>query len=510
MHSTISCRKKIFPKYLLNFAKILQAKIFTPILRTTTTTPMPKLNTLEHSKIVKDLNHKKLVHLIHKQFRESDRRKTLLKQEEQTRRDDLIVTASSARSTMTRSQSTPQLEINRTQQMIEEIKYHTESQRRQQLLMSRTNFSNVIETARAQVSKLPFSPVQHKKWWYATAGSLNVPPKPSGGLKDKSKHHVGEFTNQWFERDKDGLQNFLTSPTKDRTRMTRAEFFKACVASTSAHQAAHQAHQQLQQPQHPQHPQQPQQTQAHQETEQHSLLSPTSLWSDPSTDGRLQVYNMLVSSDNQSSCVIKRKAWKLLRSDRGAKPILDACPQLMPLAGKPRPLWSNATGHDKPLPRQSISCNMEAQLPIKSMRSTCKKLRREIKLQNPLGLSLRQCATRQESLKAEHFLANEIKKLKTQTPSVIRKEQDRIKAHRFAELEARKAKKLAKKTEALRMQSEKAARQAKAMEIYSRPSTALENFSDEEKIEQAAKILQRVGKGFLYRKRKEEQKGEEE
>ena len=63
----------------------------------------------------------------------------------------------------------------------------------------------------------------------------------------------------------------------------------------------------------------------------------------------------------------------------------------------------------------------------------------------------------------------------------------------------------------MRMQSEKAARQAKAMEIlHSRPSTALENFSDEELIEQAAKILQRVGKGFLYRKRKEEQKGEEE
>ena len=214
--------------------------------------PLSKLNSLEHSKIVKDLNHKKLLHLIHKQFRESDRVQKHQELEEKRRRDDLLPTASSTTSTLAMSQSAPHLQMNQmnqTQQMIEEIKYHTQTQRRQHLSMSRTNFSNVLETARHQVSKLPFSPLRHKKFWYKTAGSLNTAARPKGGVQDISEHYVGEFTDQWFDRDKNGLQQFLTSPTKDRTRMTRDEFFAACVHSTESQHSNKQQQQQQQQQQ---------------------------------------------------------------------------------------------------------------------------------------------------------------------------------------------------------------------------------------------------------------------
>jgi hypothetical protein len=453
-----------------------------------------KLNSLEHTNIVKDLNHKKLLHVLHKQFRDIDQQKL---KEEKRREDHLLYIPTSSTTTISRglslnrSQSTPEIRNVRT--VIEEIKYHTKTERRRHLQMSQRNFSHVLDTAQRQISKLPFSPLRHNQEWHGTGKVHMSASEYSRGPRDISKQYVGEFTDQWFEKDKDGLKKFLSSPTKKRTYMTRQEFFEACVHSTTGADST---------------------SSGESISSDKESKKKNPLWSDPSSDGRAQVYDMLVSSSSQNNYVIKRKAWKIMKSERDSRPILDACPQLTPLAGRPTPLWSSATAHDKALPPSSVICNMESRLPIKSMKGVYKRLKKDLALQNPIGLTLRQCALRQEALKATDFYEKEMKKLRRETPSVIRKEQEIIKQRRFAELAARKAKKLAKREEAKRLQEAKAAKQAKAMEIlHSRPGTALADLSKEEKINEAAKILQRAGKGFLYRKRKNKnskEKGAEE
>ena len=458
----------------------------------------------EHRKIVKDLDQKKLLHVLHKRFRESDRQR--LQEEENGKRleessfSPNATASSSLGSTFSASQSSPQLQT--VQSIIEDIKFHSKSQRLHKSTLSRSSFSNILATARRQVSTLSFSPLRHKKTWIRTGAAHFPPEMHERDSRDVSSHFVGEFGDQWFERDKDGLQTFLTSPTKSRTRMTREEFFEACVVSTTekskrrpqphSHQQQHQIEGE------------PQTTQSSEET--------SISWSDPHADGRQQVYETLVSADDQTNCVIKRKAWKLLRSDSKARPILDACPLLAPLAGRPAPLWSGATSHDRPLPRNKITCNSESRLAIKSMKIASARLAKEIKERTALGaVPLSQVALKQNAVSAEVFFDREMKRVRRETPSVLRKERNDIEQRRLADLAARKTQKLQKQAEAKKMQDEKAAKQAKATELMkSRPGTALAELSPEEQRVEAAKIIQRVIMNTLTRKRYEAKKTQDE
>jgi hypothetical protein len=447
--------------------------------------------TTQHTKIIKDLDHKKLLHVIHKQFRERDRQKKHRAEETKRRLVDSLAKQQPANTTtssmsmdttfdMDRSQSTP--EFQTVHSVIDEIKYHNKTKRRRRMTQTQNNFNSVLETARRQVAMVPFSPLRHKKIWLRTGLAHMPPEQQTRDPRDVSNHYVGEFGDQWFEREKKGLQQFLTSPTKRRTRMTRDEFFEACEISS-------------------------QEQSKNRETIKTDVETIKASWVDPAADGRLQVYDMLVSSDGSTSCVIKRKAWKLLRSNKNARPILDACPLLAPLAGKPNPRWSGATGHDKPLPFPKVLCNMESKLPMKFMKSCRTRVLRELDRRPSLGITLRQRALRQEGLSALDFYNTEIKKLRRETPSVLRKAQHDMEVRRLADLEHRKAKKIAKREESRRQQAEKAEKQALLLNsMRSRPGTALSELSPELQREEAAKILQRIGLGFLGRKRCENKK----
>ena len=450
-----------------------------------------KPNPHEHTKLVKDLDRKKMLHILHKQFRALDLKTKQQAEEKQRLQDDLLpattrTPATSSSSSLNRSYSTP--EVRTVHTVIDEIKYHTTRQRQHRLIETRNNFSNILETARRQVALVPFSPLKHQKDWRPRARNREL-EQTKLDPRDRSSHWKGEFGDQWFERDRKGLQSFLTSPTKQRTRMTRDEFFEACVIST-----------------------QEKEKKQNKNREGNGLpqMQETS-WADPTADGRLQVYDMLVSSDKSSSCVIKRKAWKLLRSDRDSRPILDACPLLTSLAGKSNPRWSGATGHDRPLPKNKITCNLESKLGMISMKSCKKSILRELKQRPTLGITLRQRAIRQEGLSALDFFSNEIHRMRRETPTVLRKEKEVIEHRRLDDLIKRKKQKEQKREESKRMQAEKAKKQAHAMNsMKSRPGTALSDpsLSPEDREEEAAKILQRIGKGFLYNKRKQENKHE--
>lgn len=399
-------------------------------------------------------------------------------------------TSSSLGSTFGASQSAPQLQTVKS--IIEEIAFHSKSQRLHKSILSRSSFNDVLASARRQVATLGFSPLRHKKTWIRTGAAHFPPEQHERDSRDVSSHFVGEFSNRWFQKDKDGLQTFLSSPTKSRTRMTREEFFEACVASTTGKTKRRSKQQHQAQGE-------PQTTQSGQEA--------STSWSDPHADGRLQVYETLVSADDQTSCVIKRKAWKLLRSDSKARPILDACPLLAPLAGRPVPLWSGATSHDRPLPRNKITCNNESKLGIRSMKLAKVRLAKEIKRRTVLCASLSQVELKQNAVSAHVFFDREIKRMRRETPSVLRKEQKDIEQRRLADLAARSAQKLQQKAEAIRIQEEKAMKQQKATKLMkSRPGTALAELSPEEQREEAAKILQKFILSFLARKRYREKK----
>jgi hypothetical protein len=135
------------------------------------------------------------------------------------------------------------------------------------------------------------------------------------------------------------------------------------------------------------------------------------------------------------------------------------------------------------------------------------RLAKEIKRRTVLCASLSQVELKQNAVSAHVFFDREIKRMRRETPSVLRKEQKDIEQRRLADLAARSAQKLQQKAEAIRIQEEKAMKQQKATKLMkSRPGTALAELSPEEQREEAAKILQKFILSFLARKRYREKK----
>ena len=127
-------------------------------------------------------------------------------------------------------------------------------------------------------------------------------------------------------------------------------------------------------------------------------------------------------------------------------------------------------------------------------------------------MTLRKEAERQGYVSADSFYNREVKRLTHQMPSVIRRHKREAEAARLHRIAKRKEKMAAKKAEALRMAAEKDAKiQAAAAALFAanKPATPAGETPEETQArveDEAARALQRVGLGFLGRKRFNEKK----
>ena len=434
------------------------------------------MSTSERQKIdkaVRDLDHKKLVRMLHQEFREFDRTKETPTQQKQKQsdldgsggsgillNDDLSTSQGNSRSAFTstgiinksivsavsgtssigpHALSMPPTDISSVKDIIDEIAWQKRSQKMQSIVRSQSNFSMVLSKAREEISRLPFAQMRHSASFTSFGGVSDVFHPPLSP-RDRSKHFVGEFGDQWFENDKPALKRLLSIKTRTRTRFERDEFLEACNTAAGS-------------------------------LDKMSTLSTNitpacdvpatskSQFGDPKTDGRLMVYDMLRATNGK---VLKRKLWKSLRSNTKSVPFLDACPGLAPLSGRPTLRWSSAAGHDKPLPKRRVICNAEAKGAIINRKNVLLQLEKEYNAVPDEGLTITEQNIRQELKKSIHFYKNEISRLHEEVPSVQRKRLATIEARRLAAVQARKDAAMAKKLESKRMQEQKATKAARA------------------------------------------------
>ena len=493
-------------------------------------------------KAVRELDRKKLLHMLHHEFREFDRaKKDLATRRLQHRQsqpsgnvggnnslsgsldsigssgklqsmpigpdyaatptgiiDQSMTMASAASGTSSLGRdalSSPPTDLYSVKSIVNEIAWQKRSQKMSSMVRSRSSFGSVLQKARVEISRLPFSPMRHSASFTSSAGSCPVSYPPLSP-QDLSKHFVGEFGDQWFENDKPAMKRMLSTKTRSRTRFERDEFLEACKTAARLSGKAKRLG-----PISSSSPGSPPTAAAGGARDDDS-----SNFEDPNTDGRLAAYDMLRSNNGT---VLKRKFWKNLRSNTRSGPVLDACPLLTILAGRPTSRWSSATGHDKPLPKSKVICNAEAGGAINNMKNMLPHLEKAYYSMPRDGLTIAERNVHQELHRSIHFYKSEISRLHADVPSVKRKRLAAVEARRMAAVQARKDAARARKMEAKRMQEEKAAKAARAAALFAaanRPATAHDEEETEEerqaRIEDdAARMLQRIGQGYLGRKR---------
>lgn len=399
--------------------------------------------------------------------------------------------------------ASPPTDLYSVKSIVDEITWQKQSQKMKSMIRSHSSFGSVLSKAREEISRLPFSPLQHRsRFIAASADSVVVRPALSAG--DKSKHFVGEFGDNWFENDKPGLKRLLSMKTRKRTRFERDEFLKACKIATTQSAPPKTARPESAGPDLQEGPNKNVVTAKDGGVSSQKLSS--QYFSDPNTDGRLVVYDMLRSSNGT---ILKRRIWKNLRSNSKCGPFLDACPGLTPISGRPTLNWSSATGHDKPLPKSQVICNAEAKGAIVNMKNSLRNLERKAKAFPSTGLTIKLQLEAQELHRSINFYKTELKRVYRTVPSIQRKDRAALEARRFAAIQARKARAQEKKLEAKRLQEEKAAKAARAAALFAAanrpPSSQHDEETEEEKQrrveDEAARTLQRIGQGYLGRKR---------